>query len=97
MDHICVPLIGAASLISTLIYYGAIQSHWGILLGCIFLGIAAIYLVVFVIVLNPLQEKVEPYMTITFLGIAASITTLAIAYIFSGYENARALAWLIEA
>lgn len=36
-------------------------------------------------------------MTITFLGIATSITTLAIAYLFSGYENARTLAWLIEA
>jgi hypothetical protein len=36
-------------------------------------------------------------MTITYLGIATSILTLAVAYLFSGYESAKTLAWIIEA
>gem|GEM_PF-3586732 len=28
LDHVCVPLIGAASLISTLLYFGTIQANW---------------------------------------------------------------------
>ncbi len=36
-------------------------------------------------------------MVITFLGIATSILTLAVAYLFSGYESAKTLAWIIEA
>jgi hypothetical protein len=67
------------------------------MLGVIFLVIATLYLAAFVIILNPLEEKVAPSMTITYLGISASIITLAIAYLFAGYENARTLAWLIEA
>jgi hypothetical protein len=33
LDHILVPIIGAASLIGTLLYFGTIQAHWGIALG----------------------------------------------------------------
>jgi uncharacterized membrane protein YuzA (DUF378 family) len=49
------------------------------------------------IFLKPLQQKVEQYMTVTYLAIATSILTLAIAYLFSGYESAKTLAWIIEA
>jgi hypothetical protein len=47
--------------------------------------------------LKPLQQKIEQYMTVTYLGITTSILTLAIAYLFSGYESAKTLAWIIEA
>jgi hypothetical protein len=47
--------------------------------------------------LKPLQQKVEQYMTVTYLAIATSIITLAIAYIFSDYESVKTLAWIIEA
>lgn len=36
-------------------------------------------------------------MTVTYLAIATSIITLAIAYLFSDYESAKTLAWIIEA
>lgn len=28
LDHICVPLIGAASLVGTLLYFGTIEANW---------------------------------------------------------------------
>ncbi len=97
LDHILVPIIGAASLVGTLLYFGTIEAHWGIALGWILLVVAAVYIGAFVLFLKPLQQKVEQYMTVTYLAIATSIITLAIAYLFSDYESAKTLAWVIEA
>jgi hypothetical protein len=46
---------------------------------------------------KPLQEKISESIIVTFLGVVGSIITLAIAYLFTGNETARTLAWLIEA
>lgn len=97
LDHILVPIIGAASLVGTLLYFWTIQAHWWIALGWILLVVAAVYIWAFMVFLKPLQQKVEQYMTVTYLAIATSIITLAIAYLFSDYESAKTLAWIIEA
>lgn len=97
LDHILVPLIGAISLIGTLLYFWTIQAHWWIALGGILLLVAMVYVGALIFFLKPFEQKVEQYMTVTYLAIATSIITLAIAYLFSDYESAKTLAWIIEA
>lgn len=62
-----------------------------------FILVAGVYVGSFITVLKPFQQRVSEYMTVTFLGIATSILTLAVAYLFSGHESAKTLAWIIEA
>ena len=96
-DHVCVPLIGALSLVGTLLYFGTVRANWGVGLGGILVGVAIVYCVSFFVGLKPLEQKVDQSMSVTFLGISSALVTLAIAYLFSGNESVRTLAWIIEA
>jgi hypothetical protein len=66
------------------------------ILGIVMIVISMIYFTAFFLGWKPLEKKVTPALTITFLGIVTSLLTLAIAYLFSGYENVKTFAWLIE-
>ncbi|MDD3646404.1 MAG: DUF2339 domain-containing protein [Candidatus Gracilibacteria bacterium] len=75
----------------------------GISLGYAFLGLAIVYFVLAYFMINKIgvenikKEETSKNAIYTYLGVTISLFSLAIAYIFSGYEAVISAIWLFEA